>query len=208
MLNQWLDPKSEIYLEPGDYTIEFSDVDGYKTPAPMTINVSYNRLIEVKYEQAKFNFKILYESGFEDMQYRIVDANNIVDGKWRPFTEEVQLPSGTYVVFFSEKEKYKTPPSQTIVVNNAPISISVEYIMEIKDYNITFVLENVPNCNATLQKNPGSSGIIVVYDGLVISRQEGNYTLSFEDVAEYITPSPMTFDLDSDKTFTITYTKI
>ena len=103
-------------LDPGDYTVTASDVDGWTTPAPtnVTINVgASSKTITMKYVEAP----VVPTTG--TVTFTLVPAVGTswtIGGNTYASGQTATLKAGTYDVTFGALDGYKTPAAQSVVV--------------------------------------------------------------------------------------------
>jgi subtilisin family serine protease len=116
-------------VRPGSYSIQFSDVKGYKTPAARTIIVQPTKFAKVLAKYAKI------PSGGGGGGKPAAPEKGVLQVNINPFTvpfkwsllgsskvyasgQSIQLKPGSYTVTFVSKSGFETPAPQTVAIKN------------------------------------------------------------------------------------------
>ena len=129
----WKNSGESITLPIGEYTIEFSEVEGYIKPDDkiVTLNVGDNITRTTVYNVAVGSLSFTFTPSEITPQWRVVG-----EGTWNNHDTIIELPVGQYTIEFNNITSYITPENQ--IVN---IISSQHTIIE----NITYELDMPPS---------------------------------------------------------------
>ena len=203
---RWWSFNDEVYFEPGEYILEFGDIEGYITPEPMYLDLRYNRLIDIEYIKRKY--PVVFDVNIPNQQVRVISASGNTNDIWHDMDSEIEIENGIYVLEYSEAPGYATPTSKAITMNGKKLIIVVKYNVLVPHYKITFN-SNVNNATIQLVDTvTNTSSVIIIYDQMVLTVPEGNYNIIFGDVSGMTTPAPQLVDLIEDKTISVEWEMI
>jgi hypothetical protein len=124
---------------------------------------------------------------------------NINDGEWHDSGETVNVVIGTHVIGFSTVDGYDSPDSQTITIGSDEIeTITAEYVVQSTSETGALCVTIEPS-DAQWTIDNGTSW----YDSetTLSDLDTGDYTVSFSDITDYITPDDQTVSvLDGETT--------
>jgi hypothetical protein len=107
-------------------------------------------------------------------------------------------PAGSYTIIYSNVAGYITPSSQTLTLqDNSSINFNGQYIANTGSINVT---TNIAQAAFTISGPVSYSGSGT--DWSVPDAMVGTYTITFDDVAGYITPDSETLTLQKDGNIT------
>lgn len=116
-----------IPLEKGDYSLEFSDIDGYVTPDNIDIEVEAMKLTEIEttYQIADsvVSFKILQIDGVNGFGWRLIDSDDYYE-----HNQYVVIEPGVQEIEFKEISSFVTPENQIYTFESQKVySFNIEY---------------------------------------------------------------------------------
>ncbi len=178
--------------EPGQYTISFGHVEGYKTPEDVVIELKENETYPVTgYYELSGGISVTTEpvAGKIYIDGTYVGSGSY-SGKYEP---------GTYTISFGEVAGYIAPDAQTVTVLSGRTT-SVRGIYEPVAFPITGTL------SVTTEPVDGKIYIDGTYVGSGSYSGEyepGSYRVSFGDVAGYVTPDAQIVVVTSGRVTTV-----
>ncbi|OGS42871.1 MAG: hypothetical protein A3K67_05355 [Euryarchaeota archaeon RBG_16_62_10] len=178
-----------VKLAPGTYTLTFSDVPGFVTPADVEVTIVAG---ETTNYMATFvpcgSLRVITSPAVPSTIY----VNGIPRNDWGFW---VDVPAGTYTVSFGAVANYNTPAPQTVTVTSGGYA------------EVTGVFTSNPGAPGPdpatygllrVTTNPAVPSMIYINGvwaspwGLNwVKLAPGTYTLTFSDVPGFITPAPM-----------------
>lgn len=182
----WLSVATSLRVNPGNYEVQFSEMSNYFTPESQQIQVSTNKTVYVNYE-------LLYNINFVTNENETY-VREIGSLEWVSMPCIISVKAGRHSFEFSKIEHWNSPEIVDLNVDN---NLTYEARYE-KIYYVITVESNVIGARATLQNETKNlpAKFAVPY---------GKYTLIFEDIPGYITPSNITIIADSNKVIKAEY---
>jgi len=187
-------------LPPGTYTIHFTDVPGFATPANQTVTVNAGLTTTVT-----GNFQQL--GVLHVTTNPAVAATISIDGKVRD-DREVLLPltPGQHTVHFGDVANYTSPADQQVtVVAGSTVTVAGNYMSGVNPGPTGFGYLHVTT-------NPAVVSTIYVDDtamddtGVWVKLAPGTYAIHFSDVPGYASPSDQTVTVAASATANVTGT--
>jgi hypothetical protein len=126
---------------------------------------------------------------------------NINDGEWHDSGETVNVVIGTHVIGFSTVDGYDIPDSQTITIGSDEIeTITAEYVVQSTSETGALCVTIEPS-DAQWTIDNGTSW----YDSetTLSDLDTGDYTVSFSDITDYITPDDQNVRIADGETTSI-----
>ena len=197
----WQDDNDTLTnLPPGDYTLQFSDLDGWNTPPNLVVTITDGLLTTATG---------IYTQGVGSLQVTIQPAPAIIAGaRWQVDGGGRQasgvtvsgLAVGNHTVSFSTVSGWTTPTNQTVSVSaNATAATGGTYvpIAPAGSLQVTISPASAIAAGAQWQVDGGAwqpSGVTV--SGLAV----GNHTVSFSTVSGWTTPTNQTVSVSANAT--------
>ena len=194
-----------VKLPPGIYTVSFSDLIGFTTPAPQTVTVTAGNTTSVQgtFVQ-KGNLRVVTSPPVPST----ISVDGVPRNDWGMWTD---LPAGSYQVCFGAVAGFNTPSCQT--ANLSP--------------GVTTVITGSFSVNAAapgpaagygllrVQTNPAVPSQILI-DGIPrtdwgldwVKLAPGTYTVSFGGAKDLTSPPPQVVTVTAGNTTTVTGTFI
>jgi len=188
-------------LAPGGHVVAFSDVPGYSTPPPTSVDVVADGVAEVvgRFEPRGF-LRVVTDPAVP----AAISVGGVPRDDWGLWTA---VPSGSYVVSFGAVEGYRAPAPQTVEVRARETAVVTgRYVFD----------------GLTPGPVPGSFGLLrtftdpavpsqVLVDGIPrddwalnwMKLAPGTYTVGFTDVPGYGTPPLQTVAVTVGQTTTV-----
>ena len=184
----------------GEYTINYSNVDGYIKPPSETkiLNEHTTITFSGQYEPIPTgNIEVV--TNLEQARYTL-SGPKTYSGYGESWTQS-EVPTGEYTIEYRSVLGYRTPPQDTkMLTKDATITFSGEYIV-IASGTIE-VVTNLEGATFSLSGPTKYNG-----DGEFWTRSEvpaGNYTITYDPVEGYDAPPQKTMTLSSDGTIRFT----
>ena len=184
----------------GEYTINYSNVDGYIKPPSETkiLNEHTTITFSGQYEPIPTgNIEVV--TNLEQARYTL-SGPKTYSGYGESWTQS-EAPTGEYTIEYRSVLGYRTPPQDTkMLTKDATITFSGEYIV-IASGTIE-VVTNLEGATFSLSGPTKYNG-----DGEFWTRSEvpaGNYTITYDPVEGYDAPPQKTMTLSSDGTIRFT----
>jgi hypothetical protein len=201
-------------IEPGDYTITFQDMDGYITPstAVATVNSGETTHIIGDYQVEPSETAEPFTHGLLRIQTSpAVPTRIFVDGiprcDWG--LDWVKMPPGTYYLSFSDVFGFNTPTEVDVTYypGSGPTTQPLSSPVEILADTVTEVVVNfIPLGNLRVETNPALPATIYADGnpmndwGFWSNIEPGDYTITFQDMDGYITPSTVAATVNPGET--------
>jgi hypothetical protein len=191
---------NSVKLPVGPYTIHFTDVPGYATPANQTVTV-------------KAGLTTTVTGNFQQLGYLHVTTNPAhaatisIDGKVRD-NREVLLPltPGQHTVHFGDVANYTSPADEQVtVVAGSTVTVAGNYVPGVNPGPTGFGYLHVTT-------NPAVVSTIYVDDtamddwGVWVKLAPGTYAIHFSDVPGYASPSDQTVTVAANAATNVTGT--
>ena len=193
---------STSYAPVGNYTISFSSVDGYETPPSQTktLNTSETITFTGNYVEIPQIGTIVVNTNLDEASFSISGRANY-DGSGKSWSV-ADAPVGTYSISFKPVKGYKTPSSETkTLTQNGKITFTGAYI-EDPDLGTIIVNTNLDLASFNISGPANYTGSGRSWS--VSNAPTGNYTISYNPIAGYQTPSSDSKTLNRDGTITFT----
>jgi len=178
-----------LKLAPGEYTIHFSDVPGFATPANQTVTVTTDETTTVTGNFIRYGY-LHVTTNSPSLPYG-VNATISIDGKPRnDWGAWLPLTPGMHIVQFGDVANYITPPDQQpTVVAGTSVTASGNYVPGTKSGPTGFGLLRV-------QTNPAVISSIYVNNVVMndwgldwVKLAPDSYMLLLSDVPGYLKPT-------------------
>lgn len=135
--NEWISNSVSLRMNNGSKTITFSDVRGFGTPKPITINLQENVTIKANYT---ILFSVFLQSNIIGAKVSFDQSSlpsNISYPTWIDLPATIAVPGGTYTFKFSDINQYWTPKPITIIANRFGVTEKGMYEEKLQYGSIT-----------------------------------------------------------------------
>ncbi|MBQ7252938.1 MAG: hypothetical protein IJS32_10125 [Kiritimatiellae bacterium] len=164
-------------LAEGTYTVAFSDVAGYETPAARTVTVAAGKTNALS---------VAYEAASGALCIALIPGNGtwwLAGGEYASGETVQALATGTYEVSFSAIAGYETPAVRTFAVTAGETNAFTVAYEEATAGTVTFTLVPADGTSWTLDGNTYASGETATVEA-------GTYPVSFGPLDGYEPPAP------------------
>jgi predicted GH43/DUF377 family glycosyl hydrolase len=188
-----------VKLAPGTYTIHFTDVPGFASPANQTVVVTEGQVTTV--EGAFVQFGALHVITNPPVPATISIDGAVRDdwGVWLPLTP------GLHTVHFGDMEGYITPADQQVtVVAGTSVEVTGDYVAGTHSGPTGVGLLRVVT-DPAVQSSIYVNNVLMDDWGLNwVELPPGTYTIHFSDVPGYASPANQTVTVTADQTTIVT----
>ena len=189
-----------VKLPPGQYTVSFSDLQGFTTPAPQTVTVTAGQTTTV---QGNFirrgNLRVVTSPPVPST----ISVDGVPRNDWGVWTD---LPAGSYQVCFGDVAGFNTPSCQTANLTAGQTTVITG----------TFTVNAAAPGPAAgygllrVTTSPAVPGQVLV-DGVPmtdwgldwVKLPPGTYTVSFTNIPNFTSPPPQVVTVTAGQTTTV-----
>ncbi|GMW00566.1 MAG: hypothetical protein AMXMBFR84_17030 [Candidatus Hydrogenedentota bacterium] len=181
----WHTQAETVTLPTGSYTLSFKPVADYTTPADIPVTIVYNQPNQVSAEYIRHTGTLQVAT----LPANLSAARWSTDGgqTWHTGSATVALPTGPYTVTFKPVDGYSTPSNVSVdIAHNQPSTASGTYTRQTGTLQVTTI--PVDLLEARWSADGGQSWQV---SGATITLPTGPYTVSFNSVADWSSPDPV-----------------
>ncbi|MCP4353586.1 MAG: hypothetical protein GY795_49690 [Desulfobacterales bacterium] len=190
--NTWYDSGTQSF-SPGTYTVIFSSVDGYDTPADesVTLTADDTETVTVRYASQSGYLSVSISPSDTGAQWSADGGTTWYDSGTQAFDP------GTYTVTFSSVDGYDTPADESVTLTaDDTETVTVRYASQSGYLSVSI---SPSDTGAQWSADGGTTW----YDSGTQSFDPGSYTVIFSDVDGYDTPEDESVTLTADTTESI-----
>ena len=202
----WHESGTALTLAPGSFTVTYQPVAGYVTPAPAAATIVAGQVTTIAGDYVAEVVDPYADWGYLQVTLTGTDAGRwTIDSgdTWHESGVTLYVPAGPYGVQFEPVNGYTTPLEQIVTVSaGQTTSVSAEYA----EYFVTSL--KVTLSGAAAGRWSIDDGSTWHESGTTLTLAPGSYTVTYQPVAGYVTPSSTFIAVLVDQTTTVgvTYT--
>ncbi len=195
----WNESGTTLTVDANAYTVTFKDVEGYYTPAAQNVEVLGDDAVTVSGIYTQITGGLLVNIIGTDEGRWSIDGG----ATWREGGTSETVAVTTYTVTYKKVYGFETPADEEVYVDeNTTATVTGTYV----DILTTLTVNIIGPSAARWSLDGGTTWH---GSGASVTVEEGNYTVTFNDVSSWDTPAAQSVTLvrGESRTLTATYTR-